>query len=166
MPETPVANEQPKEQLSKAEALAKVIKLREQLQHQAAQEFSGAAPAATATLLLDKSEAEAKNPGKRVRWVSLKNEMRAAARIAGGYTRLSAEEGGRQVGNLVLMVLPAEEHVRRVEQIKKLTKDRLDAHNREAEGMAEAMSRELRDRHGINIPPEQLFGPRAGEPRR
>jgi hypothetical protein len=170
MPETPSAPvtspEQPKETPSKAEAIAKILEMRKQLEKQAAQEYSGARSNATATMMLDKSEAEALNPGSRVRWVSLKNATKATARQASGYTRLSVEEGGRQVGDLVLMKLPAAEHARRVEQIKKLTQERVNAHNREAENMAENLARELRDRHGIDVKPEMLYGPNAGNPRK
>jgi hypothetical protein len=166
MPETPATNEQPKETPSKAEAIAKIKELQSQLQRQANQEYSGAASNATATMMLDKSEAEKLNPGSRVRWVSLRNEQKAAARQASGYVRLAAEEGGRQVGSLVLMKLPAEEHARRVKQIDQLTQDRLHAHEKEAENMAVSLARELRDNHGIRVDPEKLFGPRAGEPRR
>lgn len=166
MPESTVATEVEKETPSKAEAVKKILEMKEQLKKAAEAQFTGAAPAATATMLLDKTQAEKLNPEHRVRWVSLRNEQKAQMRVNSGYVRLSAEEGGRQVGNLVLMKLPREEHERRVAAIKKLNQDRLSVHNREAEAMAEQIAKELRDNHGISVRPETLLGERAGEPRR
>jgi hypothetical protein len=163
MPDSPVVNEVEQPTKSKAEAVAEVVRMRDELKKKAEQQFSGAASAATATMLLDKTEAERQNPGKRIRWVSLRNEQKAQIRQQSGYVRLAAEEGGRQVGSLVLMALPAEEHARRVEQIKKNTQERVVAHNKEAEQMAEGIAKELRDRHGISISPEHIYGQVAGE---
>lgn len=170
MPDVPSAPvtvpEQPKETPSRSEAVQKIVEMRDQLKRQAEMAHSGAASNATATMLLDKTDAERLNPGKRLRWVSIRNAQKAAMRQATGYERVPAEEGGRQVGDLILMRLPGEEHAKRVHAIKELTQARLDAHNKESEQIAEGLARELRDRHGIKIRPEDLFGPKAGTPSR
>jgi len=165
MSEQPEVEKQPEDKLSKGAAVSQILALREQLKKQNEARFSGAAPMATATMLLDKSEAERLNPEHRVRWVSLKNAQKAIMRQASGYERISAEEGGRQVGDLALMRLPAEEHARRVERIKMLNRDRLSVHNKEAEQMAEAIAKELRDRHGISVSAEKIFGEQGGDRR-
>jgi len=152
---------------SRAEAIAKIKEMRAQLDRQEAVSGpSGAKPGATYTMLLDKSKTEELHPGHKIRWVNLRNDAKVQQRQVSGYERVPEVEGGRQVGNLALFKLPAEEHARRVEQIKKLNKDRLNAHNREAEAMAESIAKALRDNHGINVKPEHLYGERAAIERR
>lgn len=166
MPESPAVNETETKTKSKAEAVAEIARMREQIKKAAESQFSGAAPAATATMMLDMTEAERLHPEKKIRWVSLRNEQKAQMRQASGYVRLSAEEGGRQVGNLVLMALPRAEYERRIAEIKKINQDRLTIHNKEAEGIAEGLARELRDKHHIDVSAEQIYGRLAGDPRR
>lgn len=164
-PETPAVTAEP-ESPSRTEAVRKIEEMKAELKRRAEQQFSGAASNASAGMMLDMDEAKRLHPGDRVRWVNVANAQKAQVRQASGYQRILAEEGGRQVGNLVLFKLPAEEHQRRVEKIKQLTQERLNAHNREAEVMAEGIAKELRDRHGIHVEPETIFGQRGGDPRR
>lgn len=163
---TPTQPEQPAATPSKAEAIAKIVEMRKALERQGALEHSGAASNATATTMLDKAEAESLNPGKRLRWVNVRNAEKAQLRQASGYERVPESEGGRQVGNLALFRLPGAEYDRRVAKIAKLGKDRLEVHNKQAEQFAEKVARELRDKHNIDVNPEQIFGTRGADPRK
>lgn len=167
MPDAPMGPEQEKPTVSKAEAIAKIREMQSAIKRiEATQGPSGAAPAMTYTALLDPSKAEEQNPGKRVRWVNLKNAARVQGRQAGGYERIPEAEGGRQVGDLALFRLPEGEYEKRVEALRKLNSERLQAHNREAEQIADEIARQLRDRHGVDVNPETIYGVRGGDPRR
>lgn len=118
---------------------------------------SGAVPLAPKGMLLDARDVQEKFPDKKVRWCSTANKEKMELRQASGYRRIPDVEGGRQVGNLVLMELPREEHDRRVKANEKQNKDRLTQHNREAEQMADNVAKELRDRYGVTISAEKLL---------
>jgi hypothetical protein len=112
---------------------------------------SGASPNAKRADMLDESELQAANPDKRYRWGSLRNEQKMQRRLNEGYERVPVTEGGRQVGNLVLLAVPREVHDRKVAADKALREARLHAHKGEVEKMAEAVAKELRDKHGFKI---------------
>ena len=118
---------------------------------------SGAIPFEPKRTLLDATSLEKDNSDKRFRWVNVNNNERAQARQAQGYTRVPVAEGGRQVGNLALFSLPREAYRQRVAAIEQLGKDRLNAHKAEVEQMADAVARELRDRHGIHVDAERII---------
>lgn len=105
--------------------------------------------------MMSAPEAQALNPDKHLRFVHPQN---LEARKLDGYTRLTSEEGGKELaGHAVLMAIPKAEAARRKKAIEQTNKDRLVAHKKEAEGIAENLSRELRDRHGINVSAERLL---------
>lgn len=109
-------------------------------------------------ILLNADEAIAKNPDKRVRWVNIKTPEKARSREAQGYRRLSAEEGGKSLGDaLALFAKPRELYERDVARQKQLNKERLSQHNREMEQMADQVAQILRDKHGIKISAEKLL---------
>lgn len=108
--------------------------------------------------LLDAREVQSKNPDTRVRWVSLKNPEKMQSRVAEGYEVLPPEKGGRRIGdNLVLMGISKEKHEARVAREQKLNQVRLNQHKDEMARIADAVARELRDRHGINVNPERIL---------
>lgn len=108
--------------------------------------------------LLDAREVQKKNPDLRVRWVSLRNPEKLQARQAEGYQALTPEQGGRRLGdNLVLMGIPRERHEARVARQERANQERLKQHNRDMEAIVEAVARELRDKHGISVKPERIL---------
>lgn len=106
-------------------------------------------------MMMDAPEAREKHPDLHLRMVHPQN---MEARKLDGYRRLTSEEGGKELaGHGVLMGIPKAEAERRKKAIEKENADRLVAHKREAEGIAEGLARELRDRHGLNISAERIL---------
>lgn len=104
--------------------------------------------------LLRADEAQEMNPDAHLRWVS---PTKAESRIADGYVTVASSEGGKRLGNeLILMGIPKQEHERRVAELKAKTDERLYAHVAEFQTAAEAVARELRDRHGLKVSAEDL----------
>lgn len=140
---------------SRAEAIARVKALKEELKREEAKTGpSGAMPNAPTGQILDASGASAANPDKRFRWVSANKAMR---RQVEGYVRVPEVEGGKQVGNLILMALPREVYDARVAAVKRLNAERLKSHVREMEEAAEGLAKYLRDEKGINVRAEDIL---------
>jgi len=118
---------------------------------------SGAVPLAPKGMLLDASDVSKTMEDKRLRWVNVNSVEKAQGRTAQGYERIPAAEGGRQVGNLALFSLSREAYEQRVAAVAKLGEERLNAHKAEVEQMADAVARELRDRHGIQVNAERII---------
>ena len=157
-PATPVTTEQPKETPSKAEVLAKIKDLQAQLKRQEATTGpSGAMPLTPTAVLLDASAAQKNHPDKRLRWVSVHKAQRRQMEGYVAVPETEAEGVGTRKGNLILMALPRAEFERRVEAQKKANADRLQAHNREVEEVAEGIARTLRDKHGVNVRTEDIL---------
>ena len=116
---------------------------------------SGAVPNASKQQLLDATDIVDARPNERVRWVNVGNPEKAQLRQSQGYERIPLAEGGRQVGNLALFSTSRENYERRVDEVNRVSKERLSAHKKDVEKVAEAVVRELRDRHGINV--ERFF---------
>lgn len=112
---------------------------------------SGAIPNAPKQKLLDASDVQTKYPDKRLRWISVANADKVEVRQAQGYVRVPVAEGGRQVGNMALFALPRDEYERRVAEIRRVSKERLKAHETEVERMAEQVAKVLRDEHGLKV---------------
>jgi hypothetical protein len=152
---------EPVKKVEDASTEAKRQELRLQMERAAALErtsgSSGAIPNAPKQSLLDASDVQAKHPNLRLRWLNVNNAEKMAVRQASGYSRLSMEEGGRQVGNLALFGLPKEEYDRRVKEIERRNKERLSSHRTEVEQMAESVAKSLRDNHGIRVDAERIL---------
>lgn len=118
---------------------------------------SGAIPNTPKHILLDGSEIEAKNPEHSIRFVNTSDPSKVARRIRQGYEKVPESEGGKTVGNLAAFRIRKEDKARLDAQLKKLNEDRLNAHVREMEQMAESEARRLHDRHGINVRAEDLL---------
>ena len=119
---------------------------------------SGAIPLAPKQQMLDARDVQAKHPDLKLRWVNIKDPQRAAVQMMKGYRRLTAEEGGRALGDeLALFGVSRAEYDRRIEHNQKVHAERLTSHRREMENMAEAVARELRDRHGIRVSSERIL---------
>lgn len=135
-----------------AEARQELDNLSKALAHVEAQSLSGAPELTPKEIMLDLSDLKAKHPDKHFRWVNIKAPGVAERRRLDGYLRLPESEGGRELGGEVAVFVTTERlHEHRVAQIEKLTKDRLSAHRAEVEQAAEAVARELRDKHGLRV---------------
>lgn len=119
----------------------------------------GATPRAPRQQMLDSAKAvQDRHPDKRVRWVNMRDPQKVESRQMDGYQRLTSEEGGKQLGNeLVLMAAPRELVEAREANERQINRDRLEAPKRMMQEAAEGIARELRDRHGINVDPSRLF---------
>jgi hypothetical protein len=107
--------------------------------------------------MMDAPEAKANpaNEGKHLRFV---NPQNIDARKLDGYEIVPLAEGGKELsGHAVLMRQPQHMADAKIASNKQRNKDQLVAHKKEAENIAENLSRELRDKHGINITPERLL---------
>lgn len=152
---TPVTNETEKPKESKAEVIARIKSMQAELKRmEATSGPSGAMSNEPTAVVLDASRQQASSPDKRFRWVHV---TKAARRQVQGYTRVSEADGGRQVGNLILMTLPREEYDRRLEHQRKINRERLTVHNREVEEVAEGIAKYLRDEKGINVRTEDIL---------
>jgi hypothetical protein len=119
---------------------------------------SGAIPNASKAMLLDKREADEKNPNSRVRWVNLANSDKALLRtVVQGYKRLSDSEGGRQVGNLVLCAIPRSVYEERLAQYKAAHEARLRAHKNDMEEAFDVIAKHMHDRYGIKLDMKRLL---------
>lgn len=148
-------SDQAPETPSRAEAIAKIKEMREALKRQEATTGpSGAMPNSPTGMILDASGVQAGHPDKRFRWVSVN---KAARRQVEGYQRVPEVEGGKQVGNLILMALPRDVYEARVAALKKVNAERLTAHVKEVEEVAEGVAKYLRDKHGVSVKPEEFF---------
>lgn len=138
--------------------LSELKAMQEGLARTEAQSVPGALDRTPKEAMLDASDVEAKHPDSKIRWVNIKDPQKAASRQQEGYRRLTSEEGGKQIGDdLVLMGVPRERYNARVNAIQKLNDERMVAHNRTMQEAAEGVARALRDQHGISISANQLL---------
>lgn len=108
--------------------------------------------------MLEAPEAVEKNPDLGLRWGNIRDPQKMETHQMDGYRRLTSEEGGKQIGNeLVLLGIPKPLAEARIAEQKALNAERLTAHVRTMENAAEGVAKELRDRHGINVDPRRLF---------
>jgi len=123
-----------------------------------AQMYSGAPSRAPRQQMLDASAVQERHPDKHVRWVGIRDPQKAESRQLDGYERLTSEEGGKQIGNeLVLMAAPRELVEARIQSERRLNRERLEAPKRMMQEAAEGIARELRDRHGITVDADRIF---------
>lgn len=151
----------PAEAASPPNAMDKKValdKMTEALQHIEAKLLSGAPDLTPKEVLLDLSELQAKNPHLHYRWVNIRAPGKADARRGNGWLRLPETEGGREIGGeLAIFVTTTRLHEHRVEQIKKLAKERLKAHVEEMQSAAEAIAKQIRSEFGIEVDTKRLF---------
>ncbi len=131
--------------------------MQKKLAHQEGKEHGGAPSRSPKQHLLDASEVQKAHPDDRVRWIQTGNAERAQTRIADGYTPIPESEGGRKVGGLSLAKTSRENYERRTAAVKQKNRERLQAHKTEVERAAEAVARELRDQHGIDVDVKRML---------
>jgi hypothetical protein len=108
--------------------------------------------------MLDARDVEKRHPDKAIRWVNIRDPQKAATRQLEGYVRLSEEEGGRTIGDeLALMGAPREHIEAQREAIRRVTFERLNAHNNEMEQIAEGVAKVMRDRYGMSVDPKRIL---------
>lgn len=118
---------------------------------------SGAIPRMPKQMMLDIGDLAEKNPDKHFRWVNKADKNKVLSRKMEGYTELPVSEGGKSLGDeMVLMVQPRELYEQRLARHKEENERRLNSHVAEWQGQAEAAARTLRDQYGIKVKPEQL----------
>jgi len=122
---------------------------------------SGLVPLTPKADILNASDVQENHPDKHLRFVNVSDDQKVQMRQSQGYERLPSADGGKQVGHLALFAQDREIHEKRVEAIKQQNKARLDAHRTEVEQVAEAVARELQDRHGIQIDAKRLMDTEA-----
>jgi hypothetical protein len=132
--------------------------LSETLKHIEAQTLSGTPDLTPKDLLLDLSELKAKHPDRAFRWVNIKAPGIADRRRLDGYIRLPEVDGGRELGGEVAIFVTTKRiHEHREAEIKKLNKQRLQAHRAEVENAVEAVARELRDKYGLKVSADRIL---------
>jgi len=148
---TPGISAPPEGGITTAQALENARKLE-------AQTYGGAPSRAPRQQMLDASKVQEAHPDKHVRWVGIRDPQKAESRQLDGYQRLTSEEGGKQIGNeLVLMAAPKELVEERIAGERRLNRERLEAPKRMMQEAAEGIAKELRDRHGINVDSSRIF---------
>lgn len=137
--------------------------LSEKLRKAEAQNLSGAAPRSPRSSTLDIRELQAANPDWHYRYVNMTDPQKVRSRRNRGYVPVDDAEAKAhnaevRAGNeLVLMKLPKDEYDRRERELKEINKQRLKAHQSEATKVAEAIVRELKDQHGLDVPIERFL---------
>lgn len=106
--------------------------------------------------MLDARDVEARHPDKRIRWLNMADKDKIQSRQLDGYVRLGSEEGGRQLGDMALFAIPRDLYVERVKRKEKVDRERLEAHNREMEQVAEAVVEYLNSR-GYNVSRDRIL---------
>ena len=108
--------------------------------------------------LFDANDVVAKKPNKHLRWVNLKNPDKVPVRVAEGYRRIPEGDDGRRIGDeYALFETTKEQYHVRLEAKEEKDRQRLNAYKNEFEAVVEAVARELRDKHGIQISSKQLM---------
>lgn len=132
--------------------------LSETLKHIENQTLSGAPELTPKEVMLDISDLAAEHPDRHFRWVNIKAPGNADRRRLAGYIRLPEADGGRELGGeLAIFVTTKRLHDHRVEEIKKMNKQRLQAHRAEVENAVEAVARELRDKYGLKLDADRIL---------
>lgn len=128
------------------------------LRRQEDKEVPGLKPRTPRQRILDASEVQARHPDKHIRWVNIKDPEKAEARKEDGYTRLTSEEGGRQIGDqAALFSIPKEQAVQKKREIREENESRLNAHKADMRRAAEAGAKDLRDNHGLSVSADRLL---------
>lgn len=153
----------PEGQESRADLKARIGELREKMKRLEATEVPGAPSRMQPGDVLNVDALKEVHPESHFRFVNPTDPQKIANRRRRGYVPVTDEEAAAvdlkaKVGNdAILMKQPAEMHEQEVKRLAQLNKERLDAHKAEVTRAAEAVARELHDKHGIDVPVERLM---------
>lgn len=123
---------------------------------------SGAVPRSPKQRMYRIDKLKEANPDKHYRYVNIADDEKAQARLDDGYKPVSEAEAEKhgvraEIGSTRLMELPRNVADARRREIDETTKHRLKAHERDVREAIEGVAKELRDKHGLNIPVERLL---------
>lgn len=123
---------------------------------------SGAVSRTPKQRMYDIDKLRAAHPDKHYRYVSIEDDEKAQARLDDGYKPVSEEECAKygvrvSLGTTRIMELPKEVADARRAEIDKRTRSRIKASKTEVRQEIEGVARELRDKHGLDIPVERLL---------
>lgn len=137
--------------------------LQEKLRRQEAKEVTGAVGMTPKTRMMDARAIEAQHPDRHFRYVNQTDPAKVQLRRDRGYEPVSEAEAAaagvsaRLGTELVLMSVPRQKFDEQVEKYKKAHEARLQAHKADVTKAAEAIVRELKDKHGLNVPMDRLL---------
>lgn len=140
-----------------------IKELQQRLREKEAKDVSGAASLTPKQVMLDQREIAELNPDYHYRLVNTTDPNKAKIRRRQGYVPVSDEEAtAAGVDNAIgtelrMMKIPREKHDKRVREIDELHKNRLAAHKTEVQSAAESIVRELKDKHGLDVPLDRLL---------
>lgn len=159
---TPMEQAQEAAPRTDTEKLAELKETKAHLDRLEARTIPGAPSLTPKARVLDASAYERAHPEKYVRYTSTTVPEKMAGRIEEGFSRVDSSEAEKhgvraEVGPMVLTEQPRELHEERIERQKARNKELLESHNREVEATAEAVVRQLRDKHGIDVPIDRLL---------
>lgn len=148
--------------LSDTEKKALLDETQQKLDRLEAKTVPGAPVRTPKSRILDATEYEKAHPENYVRYASTTVPGKMDARAEEGFSRVDLAEAAKhnvrvEVGPMVLTEQPRKLHEERVARQKARNKELLEAHNREVEAVAEAVVRQLRDQHGIDVPIERIL---------
>lgn len=123
---------------------------------------SGAVPRTPKNKMYDIEKLKKANPDKHYRYVNVEDDMKAQARLDEGYHAVSEDECAKhgvrpEIGSTRLMELPREKAEERRREYDEITRSRLKTPGRDVREVAESVVRELRDKHGIDVPLDRIF---------
>ena len=144
------------------EAQKTIEKQQDALKHVEGKTVSGAPVRTPRAAMLDARPIEKANPDKYYRYANTSNVEKMALRKEDGYTTVSAEDAKKhgvrgRVGEMVLVEQNMDKHKARIADQRARDKSRLTAHVSEVEAVAEAVVKQLRDVHGLDVPIERLL---------
>jgi len=159
-PKAPPAEKESPSKSKAAEALRQLAEALDRTEKTTGR--SGAVSRAPKQRMYNIEKLQTANPDKHYRYVNVADDEKAQARLDDGYVSVSeaeaAKHGARaEIGSTRLMEIPREVADARRREIDEATRHRLKAHERDVKEAVEGVARELRDKHGLNIPIERLL---------
>jgi hypothetical protein len=157
----PATSEQPPQE-TRASLKEQLKKIADKLNKLEDQKRSGVRERLPKARMLDATALEEKDKDHHYRYVNTDDPGGVQVMVDDGYQSVPAKECEdaevrAEVGELRLMRIPREQHEEEVARQKELAKSRLVAHKTEVRSAVEAVQRELRDRHGIDVPLDRLL---------
>jgi hypothetical protein len=149
-------------QPTRADLKRQLKEIAEKLSRTEGQRRSGARERTPRSRMLDASALEGKDKDHHYRYNNTDDPGQIQIATDDGYVAVpeaEAEAAGvrAQVGELRLMRVPREKHEEELARQHELHQSRLKAHRTEVRGAVEAVVKELRDHHGLNVSVERLL---------
>lgn len=144
------------------EAQKGIEKQQNALKHLEGKTVPGASSRTPRGAMLNAQAIQKANPDKYYRYANTSNTEKMALRGEDGFTTVSAEDTKKhdvrgRVGEMVLVQQNMDKHKARIAEQRERDISRLSAHVNEVEAVAEAVVKQLRDVHGLDVPIERLL---------